>query len=213
VTTAAVSDPIFAAPSSWRPSFKLMDTAERRPYIASAGFPLAQAMAWLAALLELALVAGFLPARNFFRTRPPGRAYVIFPASPFPRASRWAGNQAEFGFFVIISHSLRAFCLRPARARTRVAMKRGMDHPAMTGAMARRIPAPASAAWLGRLAGWMVRPGSISQTGEFRLFRVFRALAIVHAIDERVSVSAVEGRNARSFRIAPMQPDRTGSLP
>src|SRR6267154_3677612 len=81
-------------------SFKLMDINAAAGYIASAGFPLSMPLAWLAALLELALIACFLTGAYFSEAALVASAYVLFLAFAFHGPSRWAGDQAEFGFFV-----------------------------------------------------------------------------------------------------------------
>ena len=81
-------------------SFKLMDINATAGYIAAAGFPLPNVLAWLAALLELALIASFLTGAYFSEAALLAAAYVLFLAFVFHGPSHWAGNQAEFGFFV-----------------------------------------------------------------------------------------------------------------
>jgi uncharacterized membrane protein YphA (DoxX/SURF4 family) len=81
-------------------SFKLMDIDGTAAYIASAGFPLPKLLAWLAALFELALIAGFVTGAYFSETALLAAAYVIFLGFAFHGPSRWAASQAEFGFFV-----------------------------------------------------------------------------------------------------------------
>jgi uncharacterized membrane protein YphA (DoxX/SURF4 family) len=91
---------IFAAMFIMAVSFKLMDINQTAGFIASAGFPMPKLLAWLAALTELVLVAGFLTGAYFSETALLAAAYVLFLAVAFHGPSRWAGNQAEFGFFV-----------------------------------------------------------------------------------------------------------------
>jgi putative oxidoreductase len=91
---------IFAAVFLMATSFKLMDINATAGYIASAGFPLPKLLAWLAALFELALVAGFLTGAYFSETALLATAYVLFLGFAFHGPSHWTGNQAEFGFFV-----------------------------------------------------------------------------------------------------------------
>jgi len=80
--------------------FKLMDISATAVYIASAGLPLSKLLAWLAALLELALIVCFLTGAYFSEAALAASAYVLFLAFAFHGQSRWAGDQAEFGFFV-----------------------------------------------------------------------------------------------------------------
>jgi putative oxidoreductase len=91
---------IFAAIFVMAVSFKLMDIGATASYIAAAGFPMANVLAWLAALFELALVACFLTGAFFSEAALLAAAYVVFLGFAFHGPSRWVGNQAEFGFFV-----------------------------------------------------------------------------------------------------------------
>jgi len=91
---------IFAAVFIMAVSFKLAGISTTADYIAAAGFPLPKLLAWLAVLLELALIAGFLTGAYFAETALVAAAYVLFLAFAFHGPSHWAGNQAEFGFFV-----------------------------------------------------------------------------------------------------------------
>lgn len=91
---------IFAAVFVMAVTFKLMDLDGTAAYIASAGFPLAKLLAWLAAIFELALIAGLLTGAFFSETALLAAAYVIFLGFAFHGPSHWAANQAEFGFFV-----------------------------------------------------------------------------------------------------------------
>jgi len=81
-------------------SFKLMDINATAGFIAAAGFPIPTVLAWLAALFELALIACFLTGAYFSEAALLAAAYVLFLAFAFHGPSHWAGNQAEFGFFV-----------------------------------------------------------------------------------------------------------------
>ncbi|MEK1888488.1 MAG: DoxX family protein [Phyllobacterium sp.] len=81
-------------------SFKLMDIGGTAQYIAAAGFPLPTLLAWLAALLELALIGCFLTGAYFSEAALVAAGYVLFLAFAFHGPSHWASNQAEFGFFV-----------------------------------------------------------------------------------------------------------------
>ncbi len=91
---------IFAAVFLMAVSFKLMDIAATAGFIASAGFPAPMALAWIAALFELALIACFLTGVRFSEASLLAAAYVLFLAFAFHGPSRWAENQDEFGFFV-----------------------------------------------------------------------------------------------------------------
>lgn len=117
---------IFAAVFIMAVSFKLMDIGATAGYIAIAGFPLPSLLAWLAALLELALIACFLTGAYFSEAALLAAAYVLFLAFAFHGPSRWTGNQAEFGFFVdhftFIAGLLFAAVHGPGRV---LALKRG----------------------------------------------------------------------------------------
>ena len=81
-------------------SFKLHDIGGTAAYIAAAGLPLSKLLAWLAAIFELALIACFLTGACFSEAALAAAVYVIFLAFAFHGPSLWAGNQAQFGFFV-----------------------------------------------------------------------------------------------------------------
>jgi putative oxidoreductase len=127
-TTAAIllGRLIFASIFIMAVSFKLTDINGTAGYIAAAGFPLPNVLAWLAALLELALIACFLTGAYFSEAALVAAAYVLFLAFAFHGPSHWAGNQAEFGFFVdhftFIAGLLFAASHGPGRV---LALKRG----------------------------------------------------------------------------------------
>jgi uncharacterized membrane protein YphA (DoxX/SURF4 family) len=81
-------------------AFKFADISATASYIAAAGFPLSGLLAWLAALFECVLILAFLTGAYFSEAALLGAAYVLFLAFVFHGPSRWAGGQAEFGFFV-----------------------------------------------------------------------------------------------------------------
>src|SRR6202047_1702984 len=117
---------IFALVFIMAVSFKLMDIDATAGYIAAAGFPLPTLLAWLAALLELALIAGFLTGAYFSEAALLAAAYVLFLGFAFHGPSHWATNQDEFGFFVdhftFIAGLLFAAAHGPGRV---LAMSRG----------------------------------------------------------------------------------------
>jgi putative oxidoreductase len=108
-------------------SFKLIDINATAGFIASAGFPLPLALAWLAAAFELALIACFLTGAYFSEACLLAAAYVLFLGFAFHGPSHWAGNQVEFGFFVdhftFAAGLLFAAAYGPGRA---LAMKAGI---------------------------------------------------------------------------------------
>ncbi len=91
---------IFAVVFIMALAFKLTDIDGTAAYLASAGFPLSKLLAWLAAILELALIAGLLTGAFFVETALLAAAYVLFLGFAFHGPSHWPGNQDEFGFFV-----------------------------------------------------------------------------------------------------------------
>ena len=117
---------IFASVFIMAVSFKLIDINGTAGYIAAAGFPLPNLLAWLAALLELALIVCFLTGVYFSEAALLAAAYVLFLAVAFHGPSHWAGSQAEFGFFVdhftFIAGLLFAAVHGPGRV---LAIKRG----------------------------------------------------------------------------------------
>jgi putative oxidoreductase len=80
--------------------FKFADVGATTTYIASAGFPMAGALAWVAAFFEMALALALITGAFFTEASLLAGIYVIFLAFAFHGPSRWAGNQAEFGFFI-----------------------------------------------------------------------------------------------------------------
>lgn len=91
---------IFAAVFLMAAVFKFMDMTTTAGYIAMAGFPAPLLLAWLAAIFECVLVICFLTGACFTEASLLAGVYVVFLAFAFHGPSRWAGNQAEFGFFV-----------------------------------------------------------------------------------------------------------------
>jgi len=117
---------IFALVFIMAVSFKFMDINGTAGYIAAAGFPLSKLLAWLAALFELALVASFLTGAYFSEAALLAAAYVLFLGFAFHGPSHWAGNQAEFGFFVDHFTFLAGLLFAAAHGPGRVlAMQRG----------------------------------------------------------------------------------------
>lgn len=118
---------IFAAVFIMAVSFKLSNISGTAGFIAAVGFPLPTLLAWLAALLELALIACFLTGAYFSEAAFVAAAYVLFLAFTFHGPSHWAANQNEFGFFVdhftFIAGLLFAAAHGPGSV---LAMKRGL---------------------------------------------------------------------------------------
>lgn len=91
---------IFSAVFLMAVSFKFMGMGTTADYIAAAGFPFPLVLAWLAAVFEVGLVLAFLTGAFFSCAAYLAAAYVLFLGFAFHGPSHWAGNQAEFGFFV-----------------------------------------------------------------------------------------------------------------
>ena len=100
IAASLVGRLIFAAVFAMAVVFKLTDVGGTASYIGSAGFPAPTILAWLAVLFELALVACLLTGVGFSPAALLAAAYVLFLAFAFHGPSRWAGDRAEFGFFV-----------------------------------------------------------------------------------------------------------------
>jgi len=80
--------------------FKFLGMEGTAAYIAAAGFPMSLALAWIAAIFEIALVVAFLTGAFFTYASYLAAAYVVFLGFAFHGPSNWSGNPAEFGFFV-----------------------------------------------------------------------------------------------------------------
>lgn len=102
VATAAlvVARLIFAGVFLMAVTFKFMGMDATAGYIAAAGFPFPLLLAWCAAILEVALVLCFLTGAFFSQAALVAAAYVLFLGFAFHGPRHWAGNQAEFGFFI-----------------------------------------------------------------------------------------------------------------
>lgn len=117
---------IFASVFIMAVSFKLTNINGTASFIAAAGFPLPTLLAWLATLLELALIACFLTGAYFSEAALVAAAYVLFLAFSFHGPSHWAKNQDEFGFFVDHFTFIAGFLFAAAHGPGRIlAMKRG----------------------------------------------------------------------------------------
>ncbi len=91
---------IFGGAFAMAASFKFLGIGATASYIASAGFPLALALAWIAAFFESALAIALWTGAFFSEAALVAAAYVLFLAFAFHGPSHWSGNQTEFGFFV-----------------------------------------------------------------------------------------------------------------
>src|SRR5215204_1775350 len=91
---------IFAGAFLMAAFFKYADMEATAGYIETAGFPFPYLLAWLAAIFECVLVFCFLTGAFFSEACLIAGVYVIFLAFAFHGPNHWAGNQAEFGFFV-----------------------------------------------------------------------------------------------------------------
>ena len=117
---------IFAALFIMAATFKFMNMDGTASYIASAGLPFPLLLSWLAALFEWALVLCFLTGAYFSEAALLAAAYVLFLGFTFHGPARWAGNQAEFGFFVDHFTFLAGLCFAAVHGPGRVlALSRG----------------------------------------------------------------------------------------
>lgn len=91
---------IFAALFIMAAAFKFSNMVGTADFITAAGFPAGLFLAWCAALFECLLIVGFLTGAYFSEAALLAAVYVLFLAFAFHGPGRWAGNQAEFGFFV-----------------------------------------------------------------------------------------------------------------
>jgi putative oxidoreductase len=91
---------IFAGVFLMAAIFKYAGMEATGGYIEAAGFPFPYFLAWVAAIFECVLVFCFLTGAFFSEACLVAGVYVIFLAFAFHGPSHWAGNQAEFGFFV-----------------------------------------------------------------------------------------------------------------
>lgn len=81
-------------------SFKLIGIGATAAYIATAGFPMANVLAWLAVLFEVAVIASLLTGAFFSEAALLAAAYVVFLGFAFHGPSHWIGSPVEFGFFI-----------------------------------------------------------------------------------------------------------------
>jgi putative oxidoreductase len=81
-------------------AFKFFDMQATAGHIAAAGFPVPLALAWIAAIFEIALALAFLTGAWFSEAALLAAAYILFLAFAFHGPSHWSGNQMEFGLFV-----------------------------------------------------------------------------------------------------------------
>ena len=82
-------------------TFKVMDINATAGFIASAGFPFATLLAFLAAILELAIVLSLVTGAYFSEMMLLGAAYVVFLGFAFHGPSRWTDDKGlEFGGFI-----------------------------------------------------------------------------------------------------------------
>src|SRR3954468_22083529 len=91
---------IFAGVFAMAATFKFIGMSATAAFISAAGFPAALPLAWIAAFFEVGLVIAFLTGLYFREAAIAAAAYVLFLGFAFHGPSHWAGNQAEFGFFV-----------------------------------------------------------------------------------------------------------------
>jgi len=100
VAAVLVARLIFAGLFFMAAGFKFSGMEATAGYIASAGFPFALFLAWVAAFFETALALALLTGAFFSEATLLAGGYVLFLAFAFHGPSHWEGNQTEFGFFV-----------------------------------------------------------------------------------------------------------------
>src|SRR5262245_7686092 len=81
---------IFAAVFLMAAAFKFMGMSATADFIAAAGFPIPLVLAWLAAILEIALVLAFLSGAYFSCAAYVAAAYVLFLGFAFHGPSHWS---------------------------------------------------------------------------------------------------------------------------
>ena len=84
--------------------FKFTNIDGTAGYIASAGFPIPTALAWLAAIFEVLLVLGFLTGAYFAEACLLAGLYVIFLALAFHGPSHWQGESGQYEFRLFLLH-------------------------------------------------------------------------------------------------------------
>lgn len=91
---------IFAGVFAMAAGFKFAGMEDTAAQIASIGFPAPMLFAWVAALLEIALVIAFLSGVFFSEAALLAAAYVLFLGFAFYGPSKWTDDPMMFGFFV-----------------------------------------------------------------------------------------------------------------
>jgi uncharacterized membrane protein YphA (DoxX/SURF4 family) len=89
---------VFALAATFK--FTLIGMDATAAEIAGAGFPVPVALAWVAALFEIALAIAFLTGLYFTEAAIVAAAYVLFLAFSFHGPEKFAGNPMELGFFI-----------------------------------------------------------------------------------------------------------------
>lgn len=84
--------------------FKFADINMTATYIAAQGFPMATALAWIAAFFELALVICFLSGAYFREACILAAIYVVFLAFAFHGMSTWSKDAEGLNFGAFVSH-------------------------------------------------------------------------------------------------------------
>jgi uncharacterized membrane protein YphA (DoxX/SURF4 family) len=97
---ALLARSIFAVVFVMAAILKFADPGATAHFIAVAGFPLASVLVWIAALFETALAFCLLTGLVFPTAAIAAAVYVLFLGFAFHGPAHWAGNQAEFGFFI-----------------------------------------------------------------------------------------------------------------
>ena len=85
-------------------SVKFMNIAGTASYIASAGFPIPAALAWLAVIFEVLLVLGFLTGAYFAGACLLAGLYVTFLGFAFHGPSSWEGELGQHEYRLFLMH-------------------------------------------------------------------------------------------------------------
>jgi uncharacterized membrane protein YphA (DoxX/SURF4 family) len=79
---------------------KFADIGSTASTIGNAGFPMAMALAWIAAIFEALLAIAFLTGILMREAALLAALYLLFLAFAFHGPPTWGGNHMEFGVFV-----------------------------------------------------------------------------------------------------------------
>ena len=101
---------IFGCVFAMAATFKFLGMGDTAAYIAAAGFPLALALAWVAAFFESALTIALWTGAFFSEAALLAATYILFLAFAFHGPSHWSGRNSASSW--ITSPSLPGFSSR-----------------------------------------------------------------------------------------------------